>query len=212
MTAALARQVAARYPGRATQGFVRGKLRGDPVLPALLDLPPLGSVLDLGCGRGLLALALLLAGRADHVTGLDLDAGKIGRAAAAATGLAAHFTVADLTATPIPPCDTVLMIDVLSQMPHAAQRDLLGRILAAGPARIVIRTPDPDRGWRSVVGIAAEHLRRRLGADRAGTRAVAPLPLRDLAGIVEPAGYRVAIMPCWAGTPLANVLFLAERS
>ena len=208
----LARAVAARQAGRAAQGFARGKLGADPVLPALLALPPLGAVLDLGCGRGLLAMALLLAGRADTVTGFDLDAGKIARAAAAAAGLPARFAVADLATAPIPPCDAVLVIDVLSQMPHATQRDLLGRILAARPARIVIRTPDPDRGWRSAIGILAEHLRRGLGADRGGTRAVAPLPPPDLAGIVERAGYRATITPCWAGTPLANVLILAERS
>lgn len=207
----LARAVAARHAGRATRGFVAGKLRADPVLPALLALPPLGTVLDLGCGRGQLALALLLAGRADSVIGFDLDAAKIGRATAAARGLPARFAVADLAIADIPPCDTVLLIDVVSQLPSAAQRALLARIAAAAPSRIIIRTPDPDRGWRSAIGIAAEHLRRWLGADRRGTGAVAPLPMRDLARALEGAGYRVAIAPCWAGTPLPNVLMLAQR-
>ncbi len=208
---ALARAVAGRYAGRAVQGFVRGKLRGDPILPALLALPPLGAVLDLGCGRGQLALALLLAGRADSIAGLDRDAAKIARAGAAARDLPARFAVADLATAAIPSCDTVLLIDVLSQMPPEAQRGLLARIAIAAPARIAIRTPDPDRGWRSVVGIAAEYLRRCLGADRAGSRAVAPLAPRDLAAILEAGGYRVTVAPCWAGTPLPNVLILAER-
>jgi len=38
------------------------------VVPALLDL---------GCGRGQLAIALLLAGVAQRVTGLDIDSAKI---------------------------------------------------------------------------------------------------------------------------------------
>lgn len=212
MTADLARQVAARYQGRATRGFVRGKLRGDPVLPALLALPSLGAVLDLGCGRGQLALALLLAGRAGTVTGFDLDAAKIARATAATAGLPARFAAADLATLPIPPCDTVLLIDVLLLMPHDAQRALLTRIAAAAPSRIIIRAFDPDRGWRSAAGSAMEHLRRILGADlRRGGR-VAPLPLGDLARPLEVAGYRITITPCWAGTPLPNVLMLAERS
>jgi SAM-dependent methyltransferase len=208
----LAQAVAARHSGRATQGFVRGKLRGDPVLPALLALPPLGAVLDLGCGRGQLALALLLAGRADSIAGLDLDAGKIARATQAAAGLPARFTVADLATASIPPCDTVLLIDVLLQMPQEAQRAVLVRIAAASPARIVIRGFDPDRGWRSTAGFAMEHLRRWLGADLGRAGALAPLPIPAMAGMLEAAGYRVTVTPCWAGTPLPNVLMLAHRS
>lgn len=208
----LADAVAARHRGRFAQGFVRGKLRADPVLPALLALPPLGEVVDLGCGRGQLALALLLAGRADGVTGLDLDAAKIACANASAAGLPARFAVADLATASIPRCDTLLLIDVLLQLPHGAQRALLERILAAAPARIVIRNFDPDRGWRSAVGFAMEHARRVLGADLGRAGALAPLPLRDLATPLEDAGYRVTISPCWAGTPLPNVFMLAQRT
>lgn len=208
----LAEAVAARHRGRVTQGFVRGKLRADPVLPALLALPPLGEVVDLGCGRGQLGLALLLARRAACVTGLDLDAGKIACANASAGGLPARFAVADLATSPVPRCDTLLLIDVLLQMPHDAQRALLARVLAVAPARIVIRNFDADRGWRSAVGFAMEHVRRRLGGDLGRQGAVAPLPMRDLAGMLEGAGYRVTVTPCWAGTPLPNVLMLAQRS
>lgn len=208
----LAEAVAARHRGRVTQGFVRGKLRADPVLPALLAMPPLGDVLDLGCGRGQLGLALLLAGRAARVTGLDLDAGKIASATASAGELPARFAVADLAAVPIPPCDTLLLIDVLLQMPHHAQRALLARIVDAAPTRIVIRNFDTGRGWRSAVGFAMEHVRRRIGGDLGRHGAVAPLPMRDLAAMLEAAGYRVTATPCWAGTPLPNVLMLAQRS
>ncbi len=207
----LARAVAARHAGRATQGFVRGKLRTDPILPALLALPPLGDVLDLGCGRGQLGLALLLAGQADSVSGADLDAAKIERAAAAAEGLPARYAVADIAAMDIPACDTVLLIDVLLQMPHVTQAALLARIAATAPPRIIIRAFDPDCGWRSALGFTVEHLRRGLGADLGRQGAVAPLPVRDLTRIVEGAGYRVTISPCWAGTPLPNVLILAQH-
>lgn len=208
----LAEAVAARHRGRVTQGFVRGKLRADPVLPALLAMPPLGEVVDLGCGRGQLGLALLLAGRAALVTGLDLDAGKIASANASAGGLPARFLVADLATAPVPRCDTLLLIDVLLQMPHDLQRALLARILAVAPSRIVIRNFDADRGWRSAVGFAMEHVRRRLGGDLGRRGAVAPLPMGELAGTFEGAGYRVTVTPCWAGTPLPNVLMLAQRS
>ena len=203
--------VAARYDGRATRGFVRGKLRGDPVVPALLAMPPLGRVLDLGCGRGQLAIALLLGGVAEAATGMDIDARKIALARKAAQGLPAQYIAADLATAEIPPADTVLIIDVLLQMPPAAQDGLLARILAAAPARVVIRAFDPEAGWRSAFGFAMERVRRVLGGDLGRAGALEPRPLRGLAAPFAAAGYRVSVTPCWAGTPLPNVLLVAER-
>lgn len=212
----LAAQVAARYPGisRTARGFIRGKLRGDPVVAALLALGRargFGTVLDLGCGRGQLALALLLAGVAEHVTGFDIDAGKIALAQRAAAGLPARFAAADLATADIPPCDTLLLIDVLLQLPPAAQDALLARIAAARPRRLVIRAFDPDRGWRSTLGFAMERIRRRIGGDLGTRGALAPRPIAEIARPLVAAGYALRVAPCWAGTPLPNVLLVAER-
>ena len=208
----LADTVAARYRGATTRGFVRGKLKRDPVVPALLALPPLGDVLDLGCGRGQLGLALVLTGRARSIIGLDLDATKIARASAAAQGLPARFAVADLATASLPPCDTALLIDALVQMHPPAQAALLARIVAGAPARIVIRAFDPDRGWRSALGLTIDRLRRRLGGDLGLAGTVAPQPIATLRAPLEAAGYAVSVTPCWAGTPLPNVLLLAQRT
>ena len=208
----LADTVAARYRGATTRGFVRGKLKRDPVVPALLALPPLGDVLDLGCGRGQLGLALVLTGRARSIIGLDLDAAKIARASAAAQGLPARFAVADLATASLPPCDTALLIDALVQMHPPAQAALLARIVAGAPARIVIRAFDPDRGWRSALGLTIDRLRRRLGGDLGLAGTVAPQPIATLRAPLEAAGYAVCVAPCWAGTPLPNVLLLAQRT
>jgi len=208
----LADTVAARYRGATTRGFVRGKLKRDPVVPALLALPPLGDVLDLGCGRGQLCLALVLTGRARSIIGLDLDAAKIARASAAAQGLPARFAVADLATASLPPCDTALLIDALVQMHPPAQAALLARIVAGAPARIVIRAFDPDRGWRSALGLTIDRLRRRLGGDLGLAGTVAPQPIATLRAPLEAAGYAVSVTPCWAGTPLPNVLLLAQRT
>jgi hypothetical protein len=53
-----------RPAGRFAMNFVRGKLRYDPVYFALLTqglLPAQGSLLDLGCGRGILMSLLSTA-------------------------------------------------------------------------------------------------------------------------------------------------------
>jgi len=212
----LAARVAARYPGisRTERGFIGGKLKRDPAVAALLALGQarhLGEVLDLGCGRGQLAIALLLAGVAARVTGVDIDAAKVALARRAAEGLPARFEVADLATAEVPRADTVLLVDVLLQLPPAAQDALLARIAATWPRLVAIRAFDPERGWRSAIGFGMERIRRRLGADRGLDGALAPRPLAEIARPLEAAGYALRVTPCWAGTPLPNVLLVAER-
>lgn len=217
--AAAIERVAARYAGasRFDRGFVRGKLRGDPAVAAILDHAarhPFGHVVDLGCGRGQLGLLLLESGLASSVTGLDLDRAKIDRAraaAAASPSAPARFAVADLAETAIPACDTALLVDVLVQMPEEAQESLLARTIAAARRRILVRAFDPDQGWRSRFGLATERIRRIFGADPTCV-AIAPRPIASLTAPLEAAGFRVSTAPCWGSTPLPNVLIAAERT
>jgi SAM-dependent methyltransferase len=212
---ALIHAVTARYAGasRYTRHYVRTKLRRDPATGAILALARrqggFGAVADLGCGRGQLALALLLGGGATSIIGLDHDAPSLRAARHAGTGLPARFDAADLSAGPLPPCDTVLLVDVLYQLPDAAQHDLLARIAAAARRRLVIRAFDPDCGWRSRFGRVMEVLNRALHGRHAAS--IRPMPLPALRALLELQGFRVSVMPCWAGTPLPNVLLLAER-
>ncbi|BDG70657.1 class I SAM-dependent methyltransferase [Roseomonas fluvialis] len=213
----LAAQVADRYRGasRSARGFIRGKLRSDPAVAALLALGAaqgFGRVLDLGCGRGQLGIALLLADAATALHGIDIDARKVALARDAARDLPAAFDAADLaTLESMPPADTVLLIDVLLQLPPQAQDALLLRIMDAAPRRILVRAFDPDRGWRSAIGFGMERIRRRLGGDRGLAGMVAPRPVAAIAAPLQAAGFAVTITPCWAGTPLPNVLLVAQR-
>jgi hypothetical protein len=40
---------------------------------------------------------------------------------------------------------------------------------------------------------------------------IRPMPLPRLERILAEAGFAVSVVPCWSGTPLPNVLLLAER-
>lgn len=210
----LAAEVVGRYGGasRYARGFVQGKLLTDPATPAILELAAaaggLGQVADLGCGRGQVGLALLLAGLAEGVAGLDLDAGKIRDARRAAEGLPARFEAADLAQAPVPPSDTVLIFDVLLQMPVPAQLDLVARMGRAARRRVVIRAFDPDCGWRARLGSAMEETGRRLRRDGSDFR---PLPIERIAAPLRQEGFAVRVRPCWGWTPLPNVMLVAER-
>ncbi|MDB5415668.1 MAG: hypothetical protein JWR10_4003 [Rubritepida sp.] len=213
--AVLTDRVARLYGGasRFSRGFVRGKLLTDPATPAILRLAAasggFGAVADLGCGRGQVGLALLLAGLADSVAGLDLDADKIRDATRAAAGLPASYAAADLGTAPIPDCDTVLIFDVLLQMHEPAQRSLLARMAAAARRRIIIRAFDPDCGWRAQLGTAMEQIARRIRRDGS---VLHPLPLREIAASLEAEGFCTQVAPCWGWTPLPNVMLIAERA
>jgi SAM-dependent methyltransferase len=214
---AITGQVAARYNAGShvarnfARNFVRGKLLTDPASGRILRLAAerggFGAVADLGCGRGQLGLALLLAGLATRVRGIDLDPVKIRDAEAAAAGLPAGFAVGDLGVAEVPECDTAIMCDVLLQMPVEAQRRLLPR-MAAARRRVLIRAFDPDRGWRAAFGTGMERLGCILRRDGSTFR---PMRLAELAAPFEAAGFRVSVTPCWGWTPLPNVLLIAER-
>ncbi|MBC9180125.1 class I SAM-dependent methyltransferase [Pseudoroseomonas ludipueritiae] len=212
----LIQAVATRYGGasRYTRHYVRAKLLRDPATKAIVtlatELGGFGTVGDLGCGRGQLSLLLLLAGGAEAVLGMDRNGPALLEAQAAARGLPARFTAADLATEPLPDCDTLLLVDVLYQLPPEAQRALLERMATAARRRIVIRAFDPDLGWRSRCGFAMEWL-NRAGRGDLRRAAIEPMKLPALRAVLERAGFRVSVTPCWGGMPLPNVLLLAER-
>lgn len=211
--APLRRRVEQRYEacGRFTRGYVHWKLRLDPILPRLVRLAEreqLGHVVDLGCGRGQLGLALLETGRLRSLTGVDWDERLLADARVAAGGRA-EFRRGDLRTATVPSGDTVMLIDVLVQMERAAQLDLLRRAAEAARERVILRLFDPRRGWRSGIGWWSE---RGIRLARLYRRAsIRPLSLLTLIEALEGMGFACTTEPCWGIMPLPNVLLVARR-
>lgn len=215
LDAAIARTVA-RYVGasasRAARGYAAGKLRSDPVVRAVARLAPLGRVVDLGCGRGQLAVLLLEVGAADHVFGVDHDEGKIALARAASQDLSARFEAIDARAADATPADTVMLVDVLHYLPQGEQDALLARAasLVAPGGRLLVREATTGAGVRTHLTVFAERVGVLFGVNRGVTLAFRDVA-RELAPQLEAAGLSCSIAPCWEGTPLANVLLVGER-
>ncbi|WGF86693.1 class I SAM-dependent methyltransferase [Marinivivus vitaminiproducens] len=211
----LYRRVTRRYDGgsRFARGYVYWKLRTDPVHAAILDLAAgedLGDVVDIGCGHGQLGIALLEAGLARSVLGLDVIARHLEGAARAAAGLPFRTQLQDLAAqSRVPSGDTVMIIDVLHTLTTDAQAGLLAEAARAARERILVRTLDPDRGARSRLTRGMERLSRRFWPN-AG-RHVNPMPLSWMASRLEPEGFATESVPCWQGTPFASMLLVARR-
>ena len=212
---ALARKIAARYrpAGRFAYHYVLGKLKRDPVACALMQLAsaePFGDVADLGCGRGQFAACLLASGLARSVPGVGCRASHLRQARLAMRDLDFAGMEQDLSReAPLPHADTVLLIDVLYQLDTAAQEALLRRVAGAARRRVIIRTADPSRGWRSSLTRSLELGFRRVWP-HAGAH-VNARPTADLVDTLTSLGLGCSVVPCWAGTPLSNVLIVARR-
>jgi 2-polyprenyl-3-methyl-5-hydroxy-6-metoxy-1,4-benzoquinol methylase len=212
--AALFERVARRYRdcGRFARHYVAAKLRRDPVhreVLALAAAEAFGDVVDIGCGRGQLAVALLDAGIARSVLGLDCNAGHLRQAQRAANGLAFTATVQDLAqCQDVPNATTVLLVDVLYQLEPQVQMAVLQAAILAARQRIIIRTLDPNRGLRSRVTVGLEKLVRRVSSHSG--QHVAARSVSCILRTLDEAGFAASVAPCWQGTPFANVLIIGR--
>lgn len=200
--------------------FVRAKLRRDPlyrsVFARLESIAP-GSVVDLGCGRGI-ALALLATAEAARAPAMDPGPEMIGveaRTAAAATartalGARARIEVADLAVYEPPPADVVLLLDVLHYLDDTVQRRLIATVarqLRPGGV-VLVRETDAAAGARFHVSRSAERL---AAMTRGGWRQRFHYrPAAEWAGLLESHGLRVSMQPMSRGTPFSNVLLEAR--
>ncbi len=208
-------RVAQRYRrcGRGTYLYVKAKLAHDPVhrdVLALAAQEPFGDVIDIGCGRGQLGVALLEAGLAHSVLGIDRQARHLAQAQQAAAGLAYAVATQDLASwQDAPQAQTALLIDVLYQLADEAQHAVLRAASRAARDRLIIRTLDPDCGVRSRLTLALERAMRPV-SPHSGER-VNPWKLARLQALLREFGFAATVTPCWHGTPFANMLIIARR-
>jgi uncharacterized protein (DUF2062 family)/SAM-dependent methyltransferase len=195
--------------------FVRAKLRRDPIyreLAARLAAWPGGSLVDLGCGRGI-ALALVDATRGGvdpetrsvDLVGVERSA-RLARVARRALRGRGRVLTADLRDLMPPAADRVLLIDVLHYLDAPAQERLATAVLdALRPGGVVlVREADAAAGLRFFLTRAGERLMALLrgrGVQRFHYRSVEQW--RTL--FARPAA-RVVARDASRGTPFANVL------
>jgi len=197
---------------RSTYHYVVSKLRRDPATRAIAELGPLGDVLDLGCGRGHLALYLLESGVAKSVRAYDWDEKKIALARRASEGLDASFHAIDVRKAEAEPADTVLLVDVLHYLDVATQDTLLARAadLVRPGGRLVVRDATAGSGWRSFLTLFVEWVSLLIRFNLGEKIALRDMT-RDVVPVLEKKGLRCTVSPCWRGTPFANVLVVGHK-
>lgn len=196
--------------GRGRAGWAFGKTSFDPVFWALHERMPLsGRWLDVGCGEGLLAMYLRAAGHRLDAAGLDPDAARVGQATAL---LGAGFSVGDARTAPLGEgWDVITCIDVLHYLEPAAQREVLGRLVAAlAPGGVLLlRDPDAGRGLAGALTVRAEQA--LVAGGRHVGEGVSAQGAAGLAAVLREQLEDLRVEDCSAGTPFANVLISGRK-
>lgn len=212
--------------GMTAWQFARGKLGGDPVYRAVMEGPWLargGTVLDLGCGQGLMLALIAEArkvgpvadglGRAwpDRLVGVELRA-KVAATGRLALGDEAEIVAADARSEALPAARTILIFDVLHMMGAADQEALLrGLVAALEPGgTMLLREADAGAGWRfQTVNLANRFKALAFGYSARGFHFRTAAGWREL---LERCGLSVEVWPMGQGTPYGNVLLCATKA
>ena len=204
--------------GRGPYYFCRGKLSNDPVFAALLregTIPRNARIVDLGCGQGVLA-ALLAESDVGHLWtfhGFDVRAGAIQSAQRAMQDMAAkaQFELGDIKAVHVPPCDVVVVLDVLHYIDHRAQASVVAHVFDAlsTEGRLLLRVGDASAGWRFVITLVADWI--ATAARGTFQRRFWCRSLPQWIAVLEAIGFEVRAQPMSAGTPFANKLLIATK-
>lgn len=146
----------ARFSGESSRVRAHVALRwwSCPFAAVLAEIPVGASVLDYGCGHGVLALEAA-ARRGATVLGVDIDGGKIAVASRAATP-ATRFATIEPGQVPEGSWQAICVTDVLYLMEPVAQRaivdQLAGRLLPGGTLIVkeMARRPAVKAAWMRV--------------------------------------------------------------
>jgi SAM-dependent methyltransferase len=200
-------RLASLYDRRALQGYVRWKVRADPAYAAVREA--LGtreqSLVDLGCGIGLLAFYLRESGYEAHIIGIDFDERKIEVARKAAMRYRKiDFLVGDAR-SPLPDNHAVVILDILHYFDPASQQQILAN--AARADRVVIRQPIRDGSLRYRLTAGVDGLARTFRWMKAESL---HYPTREEIVAAFP-GFRADIRPLWGNMPYNTYFFHFTR-
>ena len=216
--------------GKFAWYFSKGKLGRDPVFAHILQagyIPQQASVLDIGCGQGL--LAAMLCGMNNYtqelpshwsnisgvsVRGIELMPKDVIRAQQALQcfGPCVQIVQGDMCRIDFGTADVVVILDVLHYVPYAAQKDILERAYTclSAEGKLLLRVGDAAAGLPFKLSNWVDATVFTLRGHKSAR--VYCRTLTEWKNQLECIGFRVTDIPMHEGTPFANVLLYCHRS
>ena len=209
-------EVLSLYRGAPLQvrAHVRVRWASCPFRAVAAELPESGSILEVGCGHGLLSLHLASTSAGRKVTGIDVDRDKLEAATAAAdgAGLAATFEVVEGAALPDGPWDAIAIVDVLYLLSADDQRALLracaARLAFGGVLAVKEMAPVPR--WKARWNVLQETAAVKLLGITEGEE-LTFLPPLELASAMRDGGLEVRERPLHRWYPHPHHLLVGRR-
>lgn len=211
--AQLAKRLSALYDIRSLRQYAYWKVRTDPAYDAVRDRlrgHDDRSLVDIGCGVGLLAFFLREHGFNAPILGIDFDERKIAAARDASQSYPRLSFICGDARDPLPANHNVLLLDMLQYVDFAGQQKILSSVAQTVPEGgiAVIRQGIRDDSWRNKVTRAADavaRVARWMQAERLTFPTIDDVarPFRD--------AFQAEITPLWGRTPFNNYLFVFTR-
>jgi SAM-dependent methyltransferase len=213
-----ARRALALYDGAPLGDRVHTRVRWwtVPFADLELEVPLAGSILEVGCGHGLLSCYLALTGRARDVVGVDIDADKIEVARTAAAGLRPGEARVrfEASAGSLPTAEggwrCIVIADVLYLLGAEGRRRLLDDCLAAlAPGgSLVVKEIDVHPRWKARLATVQELASTRVLRITEGDEVDFAAPA-ELAAHLEQRGCTTMVKRLDRGYPHPHCVILA---
>lgn len=202
-----------RGSGPLVQLYLRTKLRICPVRQLETFIPSRGTIVDLGCGNGLMAALFMLGSGDRRVIGFDLDPQKV-ETARRLKGRwpTLEFHEADLASLHIPRADVVTIVDVLYLIPDGQQDAILKKCsesLALGGV-LLLKEMDTRPRWKYVWNYFQETLAVKIMGFTLGGRFYFR-PEADYRKTLEGLGFEVETVRLDSHYWYPHVLYLCRK-
>jgi len=170
-------------------------------------VPKEGTVVDIGCGYGLLANFMTLKSSKRNVTGIDLSVGRIGVAQKTTDNRKRiQFKLMNVLDLQLGKYSTVVMSDFLHHLDYESQEELLVCCYQRLPPRgfLIIEEVDDRPLWKYWFNIIVDRI-LNLG------EGIFFRNYREFQELLQRIGFEVKTKKAHKGIPLSDILFICRK-
>ncbi len=196
-----------------TRIFLQLRWRLTPYARMAARIPESGPVLDLGCGHGLLSIALATQGPHRQVLGIDHDLERIALARQAGQGIPnLQIQEGSLLEPPAGPWSGITAIDVMHYFEPALQEKILnGAFAGLAPGGVLaLREVDPRGGLASRFNRFYEKIATATGFTQAEKKGLHFRSPEEWCALLARLGFTVRSEPC-SSILFADILYVCEK-